>query len=345
MAFSSSSSSTTTPLTTVDHGGAIGISAVHPDIIQTHILTRLDGPSLASAACASSHLHELSTEEKLWWDICASTWPSINHPRVRHVISSFPAGHRSFFSDSFPAIHHSSPPKDTDRPFLPSELISAVDVHYENELIFSKVQETRTETETAGWFLCTPFRVELIDQKESVRTQIRQVGEEKAWLKQLEENLKLSWIVIDPTRKRAVNVSSGRPVSVQRHWFTGDIQLRYATIMAGEKSDFVQCAVVVTCGGKVGGEIQLREVSMLLEDMERKHVKGRESLVILKAAMESGKRKKERRGEGKERFEAYLEMMKVRSERKQRRERAVDMAFILTGITIFVAFCSYLCFR
>uniref|UniRef100_A0A2N9HTV9 Uncharacterized protein n=1 Tax=Fagus sylvatica TaxID=28930 RepID=A0A2N9HTV9_FAGSY len=47
---------------------------------------------------------------------------------------------------------------------LSTELISAVDVRYKDELIFSKVQETEAET---GWFLCSPFRVDLLGQKES----------------------------------------------------------------------------------------------------------------------------------------------------------------------------------
>ncbi|KAG2674381.1 hypothetical protein I3760_13G131700 [Carya illinoinensis] len=342
------SSSTGTPFATVDHGGDPKISSLHPEIIQTHILTLLDGPTLASAACTSSQLHKLSNEDKLWRDICSAEWPSTEHPRVSRAISSFPAGHRSFFSDAFPVIDHRSQPKSTNCSSLPSVLLSAVDIHYKDELILSKVHETVTESET-GWFLCSPFRVDLLDMKESVQTQIRQVEEEKSWLKNLGENLTLSWIVIDPNQNRAVNISSRRPVSVQRHWLTGEIQLRYATIMAGDSSltsEFVQCSVVVTCGGKAGKEMDVREVSMLLEDMEGKHVNGRESLVVLKAVMECGTRKKEtRKGEGKERFEEYLEMKKERSERKKRREKAMDMACLLAGATIFVTVWSFLLFR
>uniref|UniRef100_A0A2N9J0B2 RNase H type-1 domain-containing protein n=1 Tax=Fagus sylvatica TaxID=28930 RepID=A0A2N9J0B2_FAGSY len=72
---------------------------------------------------------------------------------------------------------HSSIPVST-------ELISAIDVRYKDELIFSKVQETEAET---GWFLCSPFRVDLLGQKESIQTPIRHVAENKAWLKHLEE--------------------------------------------------------------------------------------------------------------------------------------------------------------
>lgn len=344
----------TATITTVDHdhdydnGGGTAISDVHQDIIKTHILTRLDGATLASASCASSHLHALSAEEQLWREICSSTWPSVDDSRVRHVISSFPGGYRSFFSDSFPFLHHRSPPKHHrrrhDRPFL-AEIISAVDVHYKESLIFSKVQENETKSD---WFLCSPFRFDLLGQKESVQTPIRHVGEDQAWLDHLEENLKLSWILIDPTRNRAVNVSSRSPVSVQRHWLTGDVQLRFHTFVPGGEgsSELVQCAVVVTCEGKVGGEMHVREVSMQVEDLEGKHLNGKESLVILQGAMESGKRKKERKGgEGKERFEEFLKMKRERKERKQRRERALDMACIAAGLTIFVAFWSFLLFR
>lgn len=344
----------TTTITTVDHdhdhdhdhGGGTAISDVHQDVIKTHILTRLDGATLASASCASSHLHALSTEQQLWREICSSTWPSVDDPRVRHVISSFPGGYRSFFSDSFPLLHHRSPPKHHhhNRPFL-DEIISAVDVHYKESLIFSKVQENETKSD---WFLCSPFRFDLLEQKESVQTPIRHVGENQSWLDHLEENLKLSWILIDPTRNRAVNVSSRSPVSVQRHWLTGDMQLRYATVISGgeDSSELVQCAVVVTCDGKVGGEMHVRDVSMQVEDLEGKHLNGKDSVVILQGAMESGRRKKERKaGEGKERFEEFLKMKRERKERKQRRERALDMACIASGLTIFVAFWSFLLFR
>ncbi|CAL9000180.1 unnamed protein product [Prunus brigantina] len=328
---------------TVDQGDGASISSVHPDIIMTHILTRLDGQTLASASCASSQLHAFSTEGKLWRDICSATWPSVADPRVDDLISTFPAGHRSFFSDSFPFLDNSPSQFDLSRPSSPptTELISAVDIFYKDQLIFSKVQESETES---GWFLCSPFRVDLLDPKETVPTPIRHVGEDQASLKQLEENLSLSWIVIDPTRKRAANFSSWKAVTVQRHWLTGEIQLRFATILAGEKrGEFVQCGVVVTCNWSEGGELHVREVSMQVEGMEGNHLNGKESLVILKRAIEGGKRGKEVNGKG--RFEEYLEMKRERRERRERREKTLDMICIATGVTIFLTFWSFVLFR
>ncbi|KAA8549913.1 hypothetical protein F0562_001597 [Nyssa sinensis] len=212
-------------MTTVNQGGGSTISAIHSDILQTHIFTRLDGPTLASAGCVSSQLHALCTQEKLWRDICNHTWPSTNDPRINRLISTFPAGHRSFFSDSFPTLdhhHHRRSQLNSNRPSPTSELISAVDIYYHDKLIFSKVQETEAVT---GWFLCSPFRLDLLGEKETVPTQVKFVGEEDTWRSNLQENLTLSWIVIDPTGKRAANFSSLRPVSVQQHWLTGQIEI------------------------------------------------------------------------------------------------------------------------
>ncbi|KAF5744897.1 F-box protein [Tripterygium wilfordii] len=336
--------------TNFDQGGGTTISTVHPDIIQTHILTRLDGPTLASAACVSSQLHALSTQDKLWRHICSSTWPSVDDPRVSNLISAFPAGHRSFYNDSFTILDHNQQLlKRNPESLVPtSKLVSAVDIFYKEKLIFSRVQEMET---VSGWFLCSPFRVDLLDPKETVSTPVTKVGENEAWLKHMEDNLKLSWIVIDPTRRRAANISTGKPVFVQRHWLTGEVQVRFGSIMVGEgrrgsETEFVDCGVVVTWGGKEGGELHVSEVSMVVEDMEGRNLNGRDSLVILQDALDAGKRRKVRSGkEGKERYEEYVERKRERNGGKQRRERALDMACIATGVTVFLSFWTFILFR
>lgn len=346
---SSSSCSTSTTAATIDCGDATAISAVHPDIIQTHILTRLDGPTLASTSCASSHLHGLCTEENLWKTICNSSWPSTAHPCIQQAISSFPFGHRSFYSDSFPTLHHhhhhqqpaARRPKSSDSSlFHSSELISAVDIRYGNELVYSKVAVTETST---GWFMCSPFRVDLLDPKEIVPAPAKFDGEDAKVMAGVEENMRLSWIVIDTGKKRAVNLSSLRPVDVRRHWLTGEIQISYATMMAAGGGsgragrDFVICKVVVTCGGKEGGDLQVREISMQVEDMEGKIISGKDALVFLQEAMD-GKRRKGEVGEEKRMYEVFLEMRSEWRERKQNRERRLDMLCIATGVSIFMAF-------
>ncbi|KAK3226929.1 hypothetical protein Dsin_006791 [Dipteronia sinensis] len=310
------------------------ISAVHSDIIETHILTRLDGPTLASTACVSSQLYSLITcDETLWTNICHSTWPSTNTPRLSHVISTFEKGPRSFFSDSFTnpdptatataavatesASNHDSP----------SYLISAVDIYYRNKLMLSKIVETET---VSGWYQCSPFRVDLLDPKDTVATRIPYPDTEEA-CQELAEDFTLSWILIDPTRRRAMNLSSNKPVSVQRHWLSGEVQVRFASMLSGGE----QCGIVITCGRS---QMHVREVSLQVEDTDGMHLSGKDSLVILQRALE-GKRENNRRREeeGKRRYEHYLEMRRVRRERKLRTEWTLDMLFVAFGVFIFTS--------
>ncbi|KAE8691065.1 putative Leucine-rich repeat family protein [Hibiscus syriacus] len=337
--------------TALRHGGDASVSALHPDVFQSHILSRLDGASLASLASVSSQLHALSNEEHLWRNICSSTWPSVNHPRVQQIISTFPSGHRSFFSDSFPfPVPRPLNPAVNNTSTLPTELIFAVDVYYQNEIIYSKVEEIDT---SSSWFLCSPFRVDLLDPKDSASIPVKYSNgsEDETWLKHKEENLSLSWIVIDPTRKRAVNMSSRRAVSVQQHWLTGDVHMRFGTVVSGDERrgsarEWVECGVVVTCIGKEGGEMQVREVSMVMEDMEGKGLNGKDSLVILEGIIGEGRRRKERDGnEGKEKYEEFQERKRERKEEKQRKERVLDLVCITVGVAGFLTFWSAILFK
>lgn len=206
------------------------------------------------------------------------------------------------------------------------------------------------ETETVNdWFRYSPFRVDLIDPKDVVPTTIPYPEEEEDTCRDLEEELRLSWIVIDPKRRKAMNVSSQRPVNVQRHWLTGDVQVQFASIFAGEKgtsSEFVQCGILVTCGGSEGGDLQVREVSLTVEDMDRMHLNGRDSSVILVRAME-GKRVniKRREEDSKKSYKEYLERKRARNERKAKREGALDTLCAIFGALVFSLFWLIICYR
>lgn len=218
----------------------------------------------------------------------------------------------------------------------PRELISAVDVHYRNEVIFSNVQESET---TSSWFQSSPFRIDMIDLKDVISTTIKHPNDDDTCT-DLIENMELSWILIDPIGRRSMNLSSLKAVSVQRHWLTGEVQVRFSSILTVDrKRGHVQCEIVVTCGGSEVGEMQVREVSLEMEDMDGSHLNGRDSLVILQKALE-GKRGNNRgnRGEiGKKRYKEFLEMRRERKEKKLRREGALDVLCVAFGISIFVA--------
>ncbi|KAL3532125.1 hypothetical protein ACH5RR_005646 [Cinchona calisaya] len=341
------SSSCPSTTTTEEQGGATTkFSLFHPDIIESHILTRLDGPSLAAASCSSATLHHLSSQEHLWSHICHSTWPSTTSPRVSRLISTFPnGGPRAFFVNSYP-LPLPEPTSRDSRSSPPPELISAVDISYRNKLIFSKVEETETVT---GWFRCSPFRIDLLEPKEVVPTPIKHTEGDDTCTS-LIQDMTLSWILIDPIGRRAVSLSSHKPVSVQRHWLTGEVQVRFASILAADQKGatrgHVQCGIVVTCGKSEGGEMQVREVSMEMEDMDGMHLIGRDSLVVLHKALE-GKRGKaiNREDEGRRRYKEYVEMKRERKERKQRTEGALDVLCVAFGVSIFVAFWCFVWWR
>ncbi|KAF5730759.1 F-box protein [Tripterygium wilfordii] len=317
------------------------ITTLSTDIIQAHILTRLDGPSLAALSCASSELRAVSADEELWREICAATWNSIGNSRVRQLISSFPGGHRSFFLDSFPLLdHHQNYPLSDqnhhyyqDRSPGPSDLISAVDIYYNDKIIFSRVQETNTTTRN---FLCYPFKVDLQVPKSPISIPIQDRGEIDCLVEHLKEKLSLSWIVIDPIVKRAANLSSGTPVSIDWPCSTaGDVQLFYSTIIADrrlglESSEFVECRVVITCSGVYEGEMQVDDVSMEIVDFEERGFDGRASLVILQNAMRSGRRKlkKSKRAEEVERYEEFEKRKSEKNEMKPRREKLMYMVSV-----------------
>ncbi|KAK6139890.1 hypothetical protein DH2020_026367 [Rehmannia glutinosa] len=281
--------------TTAVQGGATGFSSLHPDIINFHVLTRLDGPALASAACCSTTLRrQISSDENLWSKICHSTWPSTASPQLSHFISTFPdGGARAFFSNAYPISSADDGHRTSPIPPPPSELISAVDIHYKDKLIFTKIQETETVT---GWFRCSPLRIDLLEPKDVVPTPIEHPAGDDACAEMI-DGMRLSWILIDPIGRRAVNLSSHKPVAAQRHWLTGEVQVRYASILAADHQGHVQCGIVVTCGESEGGEMQVREVSLEIEDMDGTHLNGKDSLVFLQGALEGKK------GTGKNRVE------------------------------------------
>ncbi|KAJ0260189.1 F-box protein [Hirschfeldia incana] len=336
----------------VDYSNTDSISTLHPDIIQTQILTRLDGPTLTSTASTSSYLQTLCTEQKLWQELSTATWPSINDPLVVKAISSFPSGYRSFFADSYPFSEYTRPSENDDPPT--TRLISAVDLYYRGELIYSKVQEMETESGKGGWFLSAPFRVDMLDPRESVNTRVRYPGGDyEAWVRDMEESMKLNWILIDPVKKRAVNISSRDAVSAKRNWLTGDLEIRFSTVVEmGRRA--AEVATVVSCGSaetwkevdeEVGGEVHVREVRLGVEDIEGKCLKGRESVLVLQGLLEGKRSCKDGCGRGKGRYEEYVEMKTQWRKKKERREKAQDTICMVFGFSLFVLLWSFILLR
>ncbi|XP_020693267.2 F-box protein At2g27310-like, partial [Dendrobium catenatum] len=185
------------------------IEEIHPDILN-QVLNHLDGTSLASVNSATSYLRSISSHPDLWRYLCLSTWPSLHHPRILPLVNSSP--HR-FFSDVFPYPTSFTPTNNAD---LPDELISAVDLYKNDIPISSFVLESDTSSPNP-LFHISPFVISGPDIVTDV----------------LPEELTLSWIVIDPTTGRAVNLSSRRAMVVRRHCLCWEAVARFTTARDG----------------------------------------------------------------------------------------------------------------
>ncbi|KAJ6853753.1 putative F-box protein [Iris pallida] len=327
MALSTGATSTTT------------IEDLHPDVL-AGALRRMDGPTLAAVGCSTSLFRSLSADPSIWADLCLEAWPSL---RLLPTFASLSP--RSIFADTFPfpdtdTITHtvsssfnnaepSSP--STEKLSLPDRVFSAVDIHYEGVPIFSRIAETNV---SCPWFLGSVFRIDALDRKDPpapskpMPAAINPAG------------LELSWAVIDAGTGRAVNVSSRRPVAVDRHWYTGEALVRFVTVLSG-----CTVSVVVTCGEEAG---HVREVTMTVEDVDGIAVSGKESLGILTAAMQGRKKRKgngEEEEQAKRRYEDYLKKKRMRKERKVRREGILDLCCTGFGALVFLAFLMLLAFK
>ncbi|CAM8959336.1 unnamed protein product [Rhodiola kirilowii] len=149
------------------------------------ILRKLDGLTLANAACVCSFFSSLSKEEKIWEDICSSLWPSTNREDVKELISTI-GGFRKFYADCFPLIVNKDvpdyqwndyveyPEEWTDADYYgdvdecdrvsPSDFVSIIDIMYKDKHIYSGVLSGIPNANgSTGWFYDCPFRIDFLN--------------------------------------------------------------------------------------------------------------------------------------------------------------------------------------
>ncbi|WOG94543.1 hypothetical protein DCAR_0313839 [Daucus carota subsp. sativus] len=320
------------------------ITGIDPDVLESHILSKIDGPSLACTASTCHLLHTLCNKDNLWKDMCNATWNSVKHPLVQETISKFPGGYRSFFCHAFPLVR---PIPWRTRRVLPQDcagkILSAVDIYYGRKGITSKVIVTDTGHNA---FLDFSFWLNLLDSQETVKIPLKFEGDENKCMLKLKDNLGLSWILIDPIRKHAVNISSLTPISVRPHWNGNDVQVMYATILSGfGSSEFVECRIEATIRCKYGKDVKISEACLYLEDMHSMRLNGDRSLRIFLEAMENGERKKGNEQEEREIYMKYRELKRKRIEGDYRRETRLRIGCrvaCLAYLIAFVFFCNFL---
>ncbi|KAJ4727500.1 F-box family protein [Melia azedarach] len=246
------------------------------------ILRRLDGPTLASAACACAAFCSISREERLWENVCSSMWPSTNREDVKSLISSI-GGFRKFYADCFPLIVNKEvneyhwnksleyPEEWTEAEYYgdldefesisPSDFVSIVDIRYKDKEICSKVLwGIPNANGFNGWFYNCPFRIDLLnyasrddDSEGEVTLSVpdglppifsmeKERKDGKLW-KELRDGLRLSWIVVNKKIKQAANLASWSPLGGQRHWPTDkDFVIRFGSVLPAK--DILPCQVV-----------------------------------------------------------------------------------------------------
>lgn len=286
-------------------------------------LRRLDGRSLAAASCATTGLRALAADPATWRALCLARWPSLAAARPDLLLGP----PQRLFADAYP--FPSSTEQQAPQPQLPSELVSAVDVYHRGEPLLSRVLETST---SSSWFLTSPFCVDAVDCKSPAA----RIGISAA-----PADLELSWIVVDPRSGRAVNVSSRRPVAVDRHWYTGDTLLRYALVLGGCKFE-----AVITCSSEEPG--QVREISLAVEDADGAAVSGEGSLRLLAAAMagpRNGGEEREQVEAARRRYREFVRSKRGRKESKARKEVLVDLCCSAVSAVAVLSFIATVMLR
>ncbi|CAA7405340.1 unnamed protein product [Spirodela intermedia] len=293
--------------------GGTTVEDLHGDVL-TRILRRLDGPSLAAAGCATARLRELADQPDLWEELCKSTWPSLRHRRLRPMLAVAP---RTFFSDAYtfpggrgdagegPAVGEPPPPR----------LLSAVDLFHRGKLVFSTLVETDTRS---SWFLGSPFRVEALAGGGAGPVSVG--------------DLRLSWIIIDDIRRRAVNLSSRRPVAVQRRWYAGTTHVRFATVLGRGNA---AAAAVVACEQAAMAPL---EVSLCVEDADGVCLSGKESLTMLRGVL-AGERKHgggAAEEEARAAYAGFVARRRAGKEQTATRERRRDLCCVVFGFFLLV---------
>lgn len=256
---------------------------------------------------------------------------------------------------------------------LPSDFVSLIDVRYKGRALYSKVIWGIPNSDGAnGWFYNCPFRIDLfhhspennenndgevflstVNDLPSMPSIEQERKDGKLW-RELNDGIKLSWIIVNQNMKRAVNLASWHPLGGQRHWPTDtDFVLRFGSVLPAKEvlpCQVAECILllksrVTSMGSEETGEpstLALTELSMQIEDMGGVHLNGRCGLLVLKEAL--GCHRSRNYNEVLESCHLYSRAQSELKEEKIRSECRFDTLCIVSGITVFAALCA-MCYR
>ncbi|CAM0873253.1 unnamed protein product [Alopecurus aequalis] len=358
------------------------------------ILKRLDGAALARAGCVCADLRDISREEELWENVCRSLWPSTNHDSVRSLIISVGGFRKFYADCSTLILNKDLPAVQTNKAnlfaeewdeyyyydytdelenALPSDFVSLIDVQYKDRALYSNIIWGIPSSDGAdSWFNNCPFRIDVfhhspenndnndgevflstINDLPSVPSLEQERKDGKLW-RDLNDSIKLSWIMVNQKMKLAVNMSSWHPLGGQRHWPTdSDFALRFGSFLPAKEvlpCQVAKCILlmkfrVTSTGSEVAGEpstLALTELNMQIEDMEGVHLNGHHSLLVLKEAMSCHRSRNY--NEVLDSCHLYLRAQSKLKEEKIRSECRFDTLCVVSGIMVFAALCV-MCYR
>ncbi|CAK7357501.1 unnamed protein product [Dovyalis caffra] len=337
----------------------------------TGIMARVDGSDLASVACTCSELRDIARDQSLWETLCHSRWPSTALEETERLISGSVQGcFDKFYSDACPLLLYDEV-ANADSCKLPegqkitsytspSDLLSLVDVCYKKKCVLSRILDGIPEAvdifelglvdsswemiadEQQKWFLNYPFKLELMDLKDddndealaSPLSSLNEAGKSREdHCKKLIENLRLSWILVDKKTGKSVNLSSWKPLSVQKVWpYHATYTMQFGCVIPVEESLLPQklARCMVTTRFKMTEReecLQWREISMRIENIEGAHVNGWSSLMILNKALYSQRSTNQFKVEAG--FRKFDKQKKEMSRRRESKEALADRLFTM----------------
>lgn len=335
-------------------------------------LARLDGTSVAAAACACADFREVAQDQSLWRQLCHSTWPSTAMEEAQRLISSSTSpfgGFNKFYAESYPLILNDNitggAPGLSTCP-RPADFVSLIDIYYKKKCILSRVVDGVPEAmdvynykacnrdeisdDHQKWFSNCPFKLDaLISDNDNLRSPACLPNvEEGKWrgdfCRELKEDLRLSWAIFDKKQGKAVNLSSWTPLLVQRSWQSGtDYMLRFGSIVSIPMDEHLlpdklaECVIIVKCMLTERGEpVTWREISLTIKDMAGAPLDGRKSLMVLDRALNCSRSTNHLQvEEGYHRFERKKREIE---RRKEHMEVLADRVCISIEIAVFIIF-------
>nr|ABX10775.1 F-box GID2-like protein [Physcomitrium patens] len=278
------------------------------------ILSRVDALTLAKASCASSEFRRLCASEAFWERLCNLRWPSTKQAAAKDLILQT-GGYRKFCENCHPCLSGTGTATVEHCDYVegeevcPSDFSSIIDVMYNGQVLVSRTIAGFFGAEKSrDWFDNSPFMFDLLEGTDEVngfhkddegitavaiQTELSSVSSAEGLWKALNENMTVSWILVNKKTGRMVNLASWKPVDGLRHWpCDGDFVLQFGTVIPSTerlRNHAVHCNVaakvrhfnVGTADGGCKPVIGVTEVGMKLENIGGARLNGRESVALL----------------------------------------------------------------